>query len=79
MKCIRSLIVLTEGAYRQYFRLVTSEVSLWFEDHSTKNPLGLVPDPNITKTVKGSKFGDPNQLKIIPSPQVKLYTNYKIK
>ena len=41
---------------RQFFRLVTSEVSLWFEEHSTKNPLGVVPDPNITKVVKGSKF-----------------------
>ena len=41
---------------RQFFRLVTSEVSLWFEEHSTKNPPGVVPDPNITKIVKGSKF-----------------------
>lgn len=41
---------------RQFFRLVTSEVSLWYEDHSTKNPLGVVPDPKITKIVKGSKF-----------------------
>ena len=46
---------LTKDAYRQYFRLVTHQVSLWFEDHSTKNPLGIVPDPNITKIVKGSK------------------------
>ena len=49
---------LKEGTYRQYFRLVTSQVSLWFEEHSTKNPLGVVPDPNITKIVKGSKFED---------------------
>ena len=47
---------LKEKTYRQFFRLVTSQVSLWFEDHSTKNPLGVVPDPNITKIVKGSKF-----------------------
>jgi hypothetical protein len=45
-----------EGTYRQFFRLVTSQVSLWYEDHSTKNPLGVVPDPEVTKIVKGSKF-----------------------
>jgi hypothetical protein len=45
-----------EGTYRQFFRLVTSQVSLWYEDHSTKNPLGVVPNPSITKIVKGSKF-----------------------
>ena len=47
---------LKNKTHRQFFRLVTSEVSLWFEEHSTKNPLGVVPDPNITKIVKGSKF-----------------------
>ena len=47
---------LEKKTYRQFFRLVTSQVSLWFEEHSTKNPLGVVPDPNITKIVKGSKF-----------------------
>ena len=47
---------LSEGTLRQYFRLVTSQVSGWFEDHSTKNPLGVVPDPEITKIIKGSKF-----------------------
>jgi hypothetical protein len=60
---------LTKDAYRQYFRLVTHQVSLWFEDHSTKNPLGILPDPNITKTVKGSKFGDPCQLRILSDVQ----------
>ena len=47
---------LKNKTHRQFFRLVTSEVSLWFEEHSTKNPLGVVPDPKITKIVKGSKF-----------------------
>lgn len=49
---------LKETTYRQYFRLVTSQVSLWFEDHSTKNPMGVVPDPNTTKIVRGSKFNE---------------------
>ena len=44
------------STYRQFFRLATSKVSVWFEDHSTKNPRGIVPDPKITKIVKGSKF-----------------------
>ena len=57
-------LAIANDTYRQYFRLVTHQVSLWFEEHSTKNPLGVVPDPNITKIVKGSKFGDPNQLTI---------------
>ena len=47
---------LREDTYRQYFRVVTSEVSVWFEEHSTPNPLGVLPDPSKTKIVKGSKF-----------------------
>eukprot|EP00794_Sanderia_malayensis_P004881 gene4881-5521_t len=47
---------LKESTTRQFFRLVTKDVSLWYEDHSTKNPLGVVPDPKITRIVKGSKF-----------------------
>ena len=45
-----------EGTYRQFFRLVTSRVSLWYEDHSTQNPNGVRPNPKITKIVKGNKF-----------------------
>ncbi|XP_065069061.1 uncharacterized protein LOC135694308 [Rhopilema esculentum] len=51
-------LCLKKGKYRQYFRLVTSQVSIWFEEHSTKNPLGVVPDPKITKIVGGSKFDE---------------------
>ena len=47
-----------EDTYRQFFRLVTSKVSLWFQDHSTPNPNGVKPDPEITKIVSGSKFSD---------------------
>lgn len=35
---------LQEGAHRQFFRIVTSQVSLWYSDHSTVNPLGVRPD-----------------------------------
>ena len=49
---------LAKGTYRQFFRLVTSLVGVWFQDHSTKNPNGVVPDPKITKIVRGSKFDE---------------------
>ncbi|KAJ3414515.1 guanine nucleotide exchange protein for ADP-robosylation factor [Chytridiales sp. JEL 0842] len=39
--------------YRQFFRLVTSKVSGWFEEHSTPNPLGIMPACPI---IKGNKF-----------------------
>jgi len=47
---------LSQRAYRQFFRIVTSQVSLWYKDHSTPNPLGVEPDPAITRTVVGDKF-----------------------
>ena len=46
---------LPAGTYRQYFRLVTSDVSVWYADHSTPNPLGIVPPDNV-KIVHGNKF-----------------------
>ncbi|XP_063718863.1 uncharacterized protein LOC134845733 isoform X2 [Symsagittifera roscoffensis] len=47
---------LPKGTERQYFRLVTSEVSVWYADHSTPNPLGIKP-PGHVKIIHGSKFG----------------------
>ena len=47
---------LRERTYRQFFRLVTADVSLWYKDHSTANPLGVKPDPDVTKIVIGDKF-----------------------
>jgi len=41
---------------RQFFRLVTSRVSHWYAQHSTPNPLGVQPDPKITRVVHGDKF-----------------------
>lgn len=43
---------ISEGGYRQYFRLVTSEISVWFEEHSTPNPLGIQPAAEIVKQNK---------------------------
>ena len=48
---------LPAGTYRQYFRLVTSDVSVWYADHSTPNPLGIVPPENV-KIVSGNKFDE---------------------
>ena len=45
-----------QRVFRQFFRLVTANVSLWYRDHSTANPLGVEPDPRITRVVVGDKF-----------------------
>ena len=47
---------LPAGTRRQFFRLVASQVGVWYADHSTANPTGVVPDPKITRVVHGSKF-----------------------
>ena len=38
---------LRKGTYRQYFRLVTSDISVWYSKHSTPNPYGIVPPSNV--------------------------------
>ena len=38
--------------------MVTAEVSLWYRDHSTASPLGVLPDPAITRIVAGDKFSE---------------------
>ena len=45
-----------KGQYRQFFRLVTYKIDVWYERHSTSNPNGVLPDPNLTKIIKRSKF-----------------------
>ena len=46
----------SRDGYRQFFRVVTDKVSLWYIEHSTPNPMGVKPDPKVTLTVKGNKF-----------------------
>lgn len=41
---------LKKDTYCQYFRLVTSTLSSWYPEKATPNPLGIAPDPMITKT-----------------------------
>lgn len=45
---------LQAGTLRQYFRLVTSKVSLWYAEHSTANP--KVPLPEGITLIEGNKF-----------------------
>jgi len=43
---------LKQGTKRQFFRLVTNQVSVWFQKHSTPNPLGIEPDCHVSNTDK---------------------------
>ena len=48
---------LPKGApLRQYFRLVVGEITAWFADHSTPNPLSSVKLPASVRVVNGNKF-----------------------
>ena len=44
------------------------QVSLWYADHSTPNPLGVKPDPAITRIVVGDKFSEEG-VEIIQPPE----------
>eukprot|EP00754_Rhynchopus_humris_P026054 Rhum_TRINITY_DN14987_c8_g1::Rhum_TRINITY_DN14987_c8_g1_i1::g.131700::m.131700 len=58
------------SGWRQWVRVVTSGVGVWFADHSTPNPKGVVPDPEITTVIVGDKFGDPRDLRVLcPDPE----------
>jgi len=46
---------LKETQQRQYFRLVTAEISGWYSAHSTPNPLGTIPPPSV-KIIPHDKF-----------------------
>jgi len=68
---------LKEDTIRQFFRIVTSDVSFWYKDHSTPNPLGVLPDPLITKIVVGNKFSDEG-VEVVPCDQIeKMMSVYK--
>jgi len=44
---------LESNGKRQFIRIVSSEISLWFKQHNTKNPLGIEPTCEI---VEWNKF-----------------------
>lgn len=63
---------LTEGGMGQFFRLVTSQVSLWYSDHYTPNPMGVLPDSSITRIVSGDRFGEEDLEVVHVSTMMKL-------
>lgn len=48
-----------EDGYRQFFRLVTGDISVWFAAQSTPNP--KVPVPSHVKVIGESKFQTPSK------------------
>lgn len=46
-------IIAKQGYYRQWFRLVSEEISGWYSRHSTPNPYGVLPNAPI---LDNSKF-----------------------
>ncbi|ARF08182.1 hypothetical protein Catovirus_1_232 [Catovirus CTV1] len=51
--CPHESLPLTETTYRQWFRLVLGDISIWYKNHSTPNYLGVNPKAEI---IYGSKF-----------------------
>lgn len=45
--CPHESLAVTSSGYRQFFRLVTSDVDLWYRQKSTENPLGVKPSENV--------------------------------
>ena len=52
--CPHESLPAVKRVLRQWFRLVTSDVSLWYEKHSTKNRLGVEAPCHVDKA---DKFG----------------------
>ena len=38
--------------YRQFFRVVAGPVSVWYSNHNTPNPLGIMPNAEISHEYK---------------------------
>ena len=47
-------IPLQHRTYQQVIQFILTDVSVWFEEFSTPNPLGVSPDPKKTKIVKSN-------------------------
>jgi hypothetical protein len=48
-------IAATQAHYRQFFRLVGPNIFGWYLQHSTPNPLGVLPGPGVP-IIHTSKF-----------------------
>ena len=71
------------GTRRQFFRLVTGEITAWFSDHCTANPCGVSP-PMKVRIVNGDKFSLFHNLKPAwdsgtPSSIAKLYKENQLR
>ena len=53
-------LIMKDMTMTQFFRITTSEVGFWFKDHYTANPLGVLPDPNVTDRVVGNELSEEN-------------------
>ncbi len=51
--CPHESLPLANSTFRQWFRLVTHKVSLWYAQHSTPNPLGVQP---VCPVIYADKF-----------------------
>ena len=38
---------------------------MWYEKHSTPSPLGVLPDPAITRTVRGGELATPEGIHFV--------------
>ena len=60
--CPHESLPLYEDTYRQWFRFVTSNVSVWYKEHSTTNSLGILPNCEI---IRGSKFESQKEFTVL--------------
>lgn len=51
-KCPHEALPVRAATYRQFFRLVSPKVSVWFARHNTPNPLGVQPSCRVTNQDK---------------------------
>lgn len=58
--CPHESLPMEFGTYRQWFRLVTHKVGLWYAQHSTPNPLGVLPACEI---IERNKFAEAEKAK----------------
>ena len=58
--------------------LFTVSIVFKFLNFIIQYPFGLLPDPDITKNIRGSKFEDPGQLRVVDPGQSKVTKEPKI-
>lgn len=56
--CPHEALPVDADTYRQFFRLIAPDVSLWYAQHNTPNPLGLEPGCPVTHESKFEVVGE---------------------